>query len=65
MSESFPRIQFPIHRKKKKMYGDRLSNSNEIGNINFEDIILAAFNRAKELIIDLSMSPLLKKMQCC
>jgi len=40
---------------------DHLSNSNDIDNIHFENVILVASNYAKELISDLNIAILLKK----
>ncbi|CAF1483731.1 unnamed protein product [Adineta steineri] len=54
-------IQFPVHHRKKKINRDISSNSNDINTINIENIILAAFDHAKQLISNLDISTLLIK----
>jgi hypothetical protein len=54
-------IQFPIHHKKKKIDRDILSNTIDINTIDVENIILAAFEHAKQLISNLDMSPVLNR----
>ncbi len=49
------KIQFPIHHKKEKMNSDRLSSSNDIENISFENVILATFGHATALASDLNI----------
>ena len=44
---------------------DSLSNLNDIDKINIENIILAAFNHAKELVSNLGILPSLKKSNAC
>lgn len=60
-SENDQVIQFPVHHKKKVINNDILSNSNDIDTINIENIILAAFEHAKQLISILDISAILNK----
>ncbi|CAF2958662.1 unnamed protein product [Rotaria sp. Silwood2] len=65
LNENDRELKFPIHHKGNRVNYDSLSNLNDIDKISVENIILAAFNRAKELVSNLNILPSLKKCNAC
>ncbi|CAF1545768.1 unnamed protein product, partial [Rotaria sp. Silwood1] len=65
LDENDRELKFPIHHKENRVYYDSLSNLNDIDKINVENIVLAAFNRAKELVSNLNILPSLKECNAC
>ncbi|CAF4017032.1 unnamed protein product, partial [Rotaria sp. Silwood1] len=55
LDENDRELKFPIHHKESRVYYDSLS----------KNIILAAFNRAKELVSNLNILPSLKECNAC